>query len=190
MRSIISTTVSAAALACAGLFSLSATAAATPLGVVTATTPFIAATVDGNFQDLYTFSVVPNAGTVMSVNSDTFASYGVVVSSILLYAGNFTTVAQLLGETALGTSNGVTQSDLGNGIFSHTVSAATLDLTPGNIYTMAVAGVSQGTSAYTGIVALIPVPEPEAYAMLLAGMGIVAAIARRKKPRTRTTVRH
>ncbi|MBK9347843.1 MAG: PEP-CTERM sorting domain-containing protein [Burkholderiales bacterium] len=33
----------------------------------------------------------------------------------------------------------------------------------------------------TGDVLLAPVPEPETYAMLLAGLGVMGAVARRRK---------
>ncbi|CAM8664004.1 PEP-CTERM protein-sorting domain [Comamonadaceae bacterium] len=38
-----------------------------------------------------------------------------------------------------------------------------------------------GSSFYSGGVTVTPVPEPETYAMLLAGLGVMGAIARRRK---------
>jgi hypothetical protein len=37
---------------------------------------------------------------------------------------------------------------------------------------------------YHLVVAMAPVPEPETYAMLLAGLGLMATVARRRKPRS------
>ena len=50
-------------------------------------------------------------------------------------------------------------------------------LTAGNSYTFEIRGYGNAFYAVT----LAPVPEPESYAMLLAGLGLLGAIARRKK---------
>jgi len=65
-------------------------------------------------------------------------------------------------------------SNTGAFSFSQTVSG----LTAGATYWFRLTGVSSG-GAYT--VTLAPVPEPESYAMLLAGLGLMGFIARRRK---------
>lgn len=53
--------------------------------------------------------------------------------------------------------------------------------TGGNMY-LVVSGVTNGTMGglYTGAVSVTAVPEPESYAMLLAGLGVMGAIAVRR----------
>ena len=48
---------------------------------------------------------------------------------------------------------------------------------------LTIVGIKSATSlsSYSGVVAVTPVPEPETYAMLLAGLGVMGAIARRRK---------
>ncbi|NRR32504.1 PEP-CTERM sorting domain-containing protein [Oxalobacteraceae bacterium] len=50
-------------------------------------------------------------------------------------------------------------------------------------YTLQVHGyvASPNGGSYSGNLAIAPVPEPEAFAMLLAGLGIVACVGRRRK---------
>ena len=48
---------------------------------------------------------------------------------------------------------------------------------------LTIVGIKSATSSssYSGVVTVTPVPEPETYAMLLAGLGVMGAIARRRK---------
>ena len=57
-----------------------------------------------------------------------------------------------------------------------------MNLAAGSYY-YAVFGVSPGFAAYSINSAAVatPVPEPETYAMLLAGLGIVGFVARRRR---------
>jgi hypothetical protein len=56
-------------------------------------------------------------------------------------------------------------------------------LAAGN-YTLTIAGTVIGTGgvkgSYTGLVEVLPVPEPESYALFLAGLGLMGFIARRR----------
>jgi len=75
-------------------------------------------------------------------------------------------------------------SDVGNtnGHISFSVNQ-TLD--PSTLYYVNVTGVTSGSlgGAYNGAIQLAPVPEPETYAMLLAGLGLMGAIVRRRSTR-------
>ena len=53
--------------------------------------------------------------------------------------------------------------------------------TKGNYY-LFIKGVSTGKAGYNGSIALTsPVPEPETYGMMLAGLGLMGFVARRRK---------
>ncbi len=75
-------------------------------------------------------------------------------------------------------------SDVGNtnGHISFSVNQ-TLD--PSTLYYVNVTGVTSGSmgGAYNGAIQLAPVPEPETYAMLLAGLGLMGAVVRRRSTR-------
>jgi hypothetical protein len=75
-------------------------------------------------------------------------------------------------------------SDLGNsnGHISFSVSQP---LDPSTLYYINVTGVTSGSlgGAYNGAIQLAPVPEPETYAMLLAGLGLMGAVVRRRSTR-------
>jgi hypothetical protein len=50
-------------------------------------------------------------------------------------------------------------------------------------YTVHVTGITNlKNAAYLGTVSASPAPEPETYAMLLAGLGVVGFLARRRRP--------
>ena len=70
-------------------------------------------------------------------------------------------------------------SDAASGVFSYSQTLSHLTL--GQTYWVDVKG-SATQGAYS--VTLAPVPEPESYAMLLAGLGLMGAIARRRKNHT------
>ena len=55
-----------------------------------------------------------------------------------------------------------------------------------NTLSFAAAGKADGIGGYIGNVAVAAVPEPETYAMLLAGLGLVGAVARRRKQASAT----
>lgn len=57
--------------------------------------------------------------------------------------------------------------------------------TPGN-YQLNIAGYKLNTSSasYAGNISISPVPEPETYAMLLAGLGLIGFSIRRRKSET------
>ena len=132
------------------------------------------------FGDIFSFELSALAGST---------SYGVIdfplpfvgLSTSLSYAalyGNPDGSAGFNGDEGLPLAKEF--SDLSNEIhFSYAPTAA-------GKYFLIVSGVTTGTNggAYSGsILATAPVPEPESYAMLLAGLGVMGAIAVRRNKR-------
>jgi hypothetical protein len=75
--------------------------------------------------------------------------------------------------------------------YSPTVSATTVVLNPVSLlagtYTLQIKGTVAGLSggSYAGVLNIAnPVPEPETYAMLLAGLGLMGFMSRRKNVNT------
>ena len=107
------------------------------------------------------------------------------MTALELYAGTFFNVADLVGQTALPTTMLYSQSA---GITFKALTQMVDYASLGSVgYTLRVAGSSSVWSMpYTGFIALapaLPVPEPETYAMVLAGLGMVATIIRRRTKR-------
>lgn len=149
----------------------------TDAGLVSENWSTTVATTTGTFSDLFTFSLVPNAGVGLSAQSVMVSSFGTSLSTIALYLGSFTSLGALTGAPI---GAGVVETK--TGMFS-TTDNLYLDfsqLAANTAYTMVVSGDAVGRSSYTSIIQLAPVPEPETYAMLLAGLGVMGFVARRK----------
>lgn len=155
----------------------------TDLGAVTSTTTKGTATTSGSFLDLFNFTVGANGGSILASSGSTFPTYGVSMSSLALYLGTYSTVGALSGLTPITSTSVVVQTILGNGAAISTIGSSTMALSPSESYTLAVGGDSTGASRYTTSVTLAPVPEPETYAMLLSGLGMVGLIMRRRSKR-------
>lgn len=186
MRQILSKLSIAAVLALG--CQIAAQASVTNLGVISGTKTLSNTTPDGSFTDFFNFSVSSANNAGLATTSILFpATYGTLVESLNLYAGTFTTLAALpLNPVSLPFVTSVANS---NGtVITTLASSAILDAAG---YTLVIGGSSIGTAAYTGIIALTeiprtlpPVPEPETYAMLLAGLGMLGFIARRRQKNT------
>lgn len=153
----------------------------TDLGLVTTTSTKGTNTTDGSFEDFFNFTVGVNAGSILVSTAATFSNYGVSLTNLALYLGTYTTTASLSGLTPIVSSTSPVFSDLGGGIMVDTIASKSFALSPAATYTLAVNGTSVGDSRYTTIVQLAPVPEPETYAMLLAGLGVMGFVAKRRK---------
>ncbi|HZV67520.1 MAG TPA: FxDxF family PEP-CTERM protein [Telluria sp.] len=122
------------------------------------------------FADHFTFAVTGTAPTNLDA----------IVSSISRSADTG------LDITGLSLFNaGGTLVSSGASLQSGTIDVWTLksdSLAAGNYYVQ-VSGTMAGTTsgAFGGAIMLAPVPEPETYGMMLAGLGLVGFLARRRK---------
>ncbi|QHI98324.1 PEP-CTERM sorting domain-containing protein [Xylophilus rhododendri] len=169
-----------------GATSLSANAAVELIGLGSTSfdTTF---TTNGLFTTFYNFTVVPNSGSALSDTSLYLknSGVGVLLSSLSLYQGLYTSTAQLAGLTAATTASYTAT----NSPIQHPSLDASTTLSAGTTYTLVTYGKSVGASlaapvSFNTQFVLAAVPEPETYAMLLAGLGVMGFVARRRKTNT------
>jgi len=127
----------------------------------------------GVFSDQWNFNFNSNTfagGSVsnLSIKVPVFGTlYDIADLSVKLYNGDTNVLISNL-DSNLGSTSDL---KVGSGMF-----------TPGNYY-FTVAGTASGAfgGQYVFSTTTLPIPEPESYAMLLAGLGVLAAVARRRR---------
>jgi len=120
----------------------------------------------GSFEDTYTFTLPSSfSGITGSYIGVDYVGTG-LATSFNFGLGSYSTPTQSLPL------NGVLD---GFGVASY---STTLALAPGASYWFKLSGTGD-IGSYT--VTLAPVPEPESYALLLAGLGLMGVIARRRQ---------
>jgi hypothetical protein len=141
---------------------------------------FAAGNNGATFADHFTFSVTGtmpmNFDAIVSSISRT-ADTGLDFSGLSLY--------RVGGGTGTGGTAGDTLISSGTSLQTGSVDVWTLssdNLQAGDYYVM-VGGnlVSDTSGSFGGAVMLAPVPEPETYGMMLAGLGVLGFLARRRK---------
>jgi hypothetical protein len=139
----------------------------------------------GLFTDVYTFSVLGQnviAGVAVANNVvvTPFPNFNITVYNI---AGGLFSLWEDNGSPGMGGGDvkigGDWMFDGTTGSTSHSMA-----LNTGSYFYM-VTGNATGTSGglYTIASALAPVPEPETYALMLAGLGAIGFMAARRRPR-------
>ena len=126
----------------------------------------------GSFADQWIFDVpttLLSGGSVSNLNisiQNIGDLYNINGLSVQLYDNANNLLANL--DSNAGSS---TNHKVGSGVFA-----------AANDYYFTVSGTGTGSlgGKYVFAVSTLPVPEPETYAMLLAGLGIVGAVARRR----------
>lgn len=168
--------IAAAALSVLGLASGTAQAAITPLGAAVVGTPlsFGGLAAPGPFSDIFTFTLPANGGSGYSVSNFTLLPgiYGTALTTLtlmsnadgILFNGDDTFVSS--SSTPGGASIGLSVSSQAAGNYYINVTGIT---------TAPAGGI------YTGAISVTAVPEPETYAMMLAGLAALGFLARRRQ---------
>ena len=170
----IKSLVATAAIGLAAASSSFATVAGEPLGVLAPTASFSRTVGAGSFMDTYNFdlsvaSIVAASATNVEITFGGFSFGG--ISNFAATLNN----KPLLFNLFESTGDGVT--------ISTSVVAGSTSLPAGN-FKLTVSGIAAaGGASYGGNIVATPVPEPESYAMLLAGLGVMGAIAVRRNKR-------
>lgn len=167
----------ALALAMLSGFAVSSFAATQNLGAASVGAPLsfnAIVTPAGVFNDIFTFSLPANGGS----------GYSVINFPV---PGLFNTL--LSTASLVSNPNGIL-FDFDDAPLTSSVSFNnSLNLSWGpsaaGTYYLSVGGIANGTSGglYNGSISVTAVPEPESYAMLLAGLGVMGAIAVRRNRR-------
>ena len=128
----------------------------------------------GTFNDIFTFTLPTNGGSGYSVTN--FSSIPGQFNTILATLSLISNPDGILfnaDDAVLRTS--VTPG--GNSL------ALTWSASSAGNYYVAVGGLSNGTQGgiYNGAISVTAVPEPETYAMMLAGLGALGFLARRRR---------
>lgn len=125
--------------------------------------------IDAESNALYTFSS-PNLGTTVTVGSLGGPAFDVTAVLGFDIGAAGTAFAALVLERSGDAKTGIYSINLGTG-------AATL------LGTYGIGGLSSGASQLQGLTVAAPIPEPETYALMLAGLGALGFVARRRKLR-------
>lgn len=162
-------------------------ATVTDLGIVVPAVPtsFAGSVLSpGPFNDIFSFVLPANGGSGYSILNFPLSITGVgdfntVISSISLYSnadgilfnGDDTHLASFLVPGG-NTTNFTLGPNIGGSLY----------LSIGGSLYLSIAGIANGSldGLYNGSISVSPVPEPESYAMLLAGLGVIGTMVRRR----------
>lgn len=129
-----------------------------------------------------------SAGNVVFFEAGALASTSLTAGGTLSVLGGSTTVLPQTALSKSGTTSGYyfgATSGALNDATSFTVKDVKLVLTAnaGAASFAAITAQGQNKLAYSFTAEAVPVPEPESYALLLAGLGAIGLFARRRQPR-------
>jgi len=138
------------------------------------------------FYDDYTFTLSPAAAlSSITASIDLGLFFGINNISARLYQGSgpfsgASTPIMQAWSTPFSAGPGLTGS-------TTVISLASL---AANIYTLEIRGdvVGMAGGSYSGVLNVSPIPEPETYALMLAGLGLLGFAMRRKSKQAKPTV--
>lgn len=162
-----------AAAAVLSMVSVASSAATMPLDPLTPSASF-SNTVTGAFTDTWTFNLGTLSAVAASV-TNVEVSFGSFTSGGITGFQAFLNGNELFGPTSMvGPTSGVT-------VKTQVLAGGTM--LPAGMYSLMVKGTGiTGTNAsYGGNIVALPVPEPETYAMMLAGLAALGFLARRRQ---------
>lgn len=120
-------------------------------------------------------SVVAASTLAMSAVGSYAQSFTSGTFSVLTGGLGFTIGSVLLDATPFA----FTTTNFGDSTFEqYTLTASSL---AANTHTISVFGIGTAGSGYTGNVVITPAPEPQSYALILAGLGVIGFIGLRRK---------
>ena len=144
---------------------------------------FASASSGSTFWDDYIFTIPNGSANSVTLPINLDSILGLTNLQARLYTGSALQNAAVVPETLM-SAWGTTVN------FSPTVGITTDVLNPISLlagtYTLQIKGTLAGTSGgpYVGVLNIAqPVPEPESYAMLMAGLGLIGFMARRRNPK-------
>jgi hypothetical protein len=169
----IKSTVTAVALAAAGFASaVTAVPASTPLSF---SQPNIVEIKTDSFTNTFSFHVDTLSKFSAYLNSPSQNIAGLIQVSPLSFSSISLGSATGVISNSSSESKGSVSSTLGRGDYVLTVAGSAAPLLS------SLPGVTGNYGIYTVHGNLAPVPEPESYAMFLAGLGVIGAVARRRQ---------
>ncbi|HEV7815432.1 MAG TPA: FxDxF family PEP-CTERM protein, partial [Janthinobacterium sp.] len=135
---------------------------------------FISTDLNHSFSDVFSFTLPTSFDTATSLTSNFLPTKDLNISGFYLTQIDPTT------QATLATYQGVDGTASGSKMDLWSLSAYGLS---SGTYTLTVTGTVVGTQggSYGGDIVVAAVPEPETYAMLMAGLGLVGCVARRRK---------
>jgi hypothetical protein len=176
ITSLVKKSIALAVLAAATLGANAASSKITYLGAASVGTPLSfnsGAVPVGEFSDYFTFTLPANHGSGYSViNFEVSELFNTLLATVSLYSNAdgtlFNTDDTLLSSAPVSSGNQL---------------ALTFGPSAASSYYLNVTGTANGTQGglYNGAISVTAVPEPETSALLLAGLGLLGALARRRK---------
>ena len=152
-------------------------AATTALGPITVGTPksFGGFAAPGSFLDYFTFTLPPNLGSGYSISNFSLlpsSQYNTVFTNFNLVR-NLDGIIGNADDTVVASSTSV-----GAGVMNLTFTA-----NAGGMYYLSVIGLANGTQGgiYNGAISVTAIPEPESYALMLAGIAAVGFVVMRRR---------
>jgi hypothetical protein len=130
-------------------------------------------TVTGAFTDVWTFNLGTESAVAASITNVEVTFAGMSAGKILGFMA-YLNGTQLFGPTSSVTAGGIT-------VTTQVLAGGTT--LPAGMYELTISGtgITGANASYGGNIVATPVPEPETYALMLAGLAAVGFVAARRR---------